>query len=685
MKLPRRSLAALLVSVSLPLAACGKKDPAPATQAPPPVTAATSATPAASADAAVASTDAAVADRAAPDAAAAEQAIPKVNGVLGTPALAHIPSDPLFVWTGVPSKLWQGLGLDALVAKHLGTMPEESQGVFARVKGVLDGTLGIDPNGVAGIAWPDPNSEGYVAFLPVSDRAKLEAAIADLATQASFKVVKEARGDGTLFSMEGSDKGALFLTDKVAYIAFGDGIDAKALASVLATTTADKSVLANERYAKAAARVGEADVALYLDFKRLFGMFLARPGDSKRSAALMQLMESISGSAGTLTIAATIKDDAIEATGHMDVGEGSPIAKLIQPAGKVIPAVALVDSVPAFLFAGKLDWKTYLDLAKLVLASEGDDFDEGANELREATGIDLEKDVLGKLSGEIGIVATGDVAEALRSGKGPSALGGAAYIGFTDAELPKRLLGLAATALHQDKGGAAPETLRVPLDGRALFIRVVGLYVVATTDEATFARFAKLDGAGAMPGLLGNDRLKALVERTDLGALMLIDQTLAAGMVFMGGSRSEWSEPRPADLPKAKAAKWAEMERLNKELQTLLDKRDGDENAKILALVGKLGMTAEAAWVEGSTVVWHIGQYPRGASVKEVIAGLVDGVANREAGTQNGADDPKDDPKIGELRTKINALRDELWGAKQEVVPEVVPEPAPDKVVPSPK
>lgn len=711
----RRLLA--LVTLTLSLGGCGKKE------APPP-------RPGAAADAAVtgegAPTDEQQRPRRelepaspGPTEGAAGQA-PALPGPFATPALFAVPKSAPFVVVGSPKKILDALGYRQLADKHSALLAGPSR-EMAEVAGKdlfqlsAWAEIGIDLEGTMGIFMPELESEALVTFVRLSDPAKFQTFVTDIAKKVEAPLETEKVGDATLITVGGGDRNAwLVRGDTLFAVAVLAGNGAAALAKEIQARPAADSIAALPELKATLEGLALDEVGAFVQLRAILDKTLVAEVDSpiklatgqldaeleaakkagvaaeierleaavaeekaffervmKRREVERELVKGIVGELSTLAIGVDLSPDAAEASVRLPLAADGKLRGLLRNASDLQPILRATKEQPLLLLSGQLDPQAYLALMEKMLAAEGDDLSEARAALKETFGVDLDADIVGALSGEIGFALTGDMSKLLTAGDPRKELGGALVLGLKSATGLRAL----ATRLASQEGirevatwdeAASSLTLDLP-EGLKVQLVFEGNRLVASTDLETAKRLA---GGEGFVSSLANTKLKALLERKDLAALFAMPQSFIGAWMFAmrGGS---FLPELPADAPAEAKAKLAELQRLDAEIAPLRASVEAARMKPIIDAFDKLGTMAEAVTMDAQGVAAVFGIYPKGATVPEVIDALIDAAMSQE---RPQAEPTPDEVKLRELEDRRWKLESEIWSLNRPKVDELPPE-----------
>lgn len=639
---------------------------------------------------------------------------------LSAPALAAVPKGAPFVVVGSPKKLLDALGYEGLIEAY-GAMLGEVGAQMSEVTGkdlfklASWAEIGVDLQAPAGVFMPDLRTEAVVTFLGLSDGDKLVAFVSEAAKKAEAPLSTEKVGDATLITLGERDRQAWLVHGTTFYsVSVMRGNGAAALAKEILSRKADDAITTLPEFAQAVADLHADELGAFVQLRMILDQFVmgeldapkmstdhlerqleeARKNDDKAEVARLEaaiadekawaerwekrrqaeaeLVKSIVGELSTLAVGVDISDTAAEAQIKLALAEGGALRGLLKNASEAQPILKASASEPLFLLSGQVDPKAYWSLIEKAMAAEGEDVAELRGALRERLGVDLDKDVIGALTGELAFALTGDMATLLKAEDPRAELGGTLLVGLSDSAGLKALLSKLAAQEGADrfaKWDEATSTLNITVPGqRAIAVTFQGDRLVASTETDIAAR---LGGGESFVAKVENAALKALYERKDLAALFSMPQEFMGAWFIAMRSFDGYSPPLPKDATPEAKAKHEELTKLDAEIRPLRQKVEEARMKPIMDMFHKLGTLAEAVTMDGQGARATLGIYTRGATIPEVVRGFVDLAVKGEAGD---ADDP-DEKRLRELEDKRWKLESELWDLNRPKAEEAVPEP----------
>ena len=651
-----------------------------------------------------------------------ELAAPSLPGPFATRALAGVPKGAPFIFVGTPKKILDGLGYAGLADKYgallsgIGReMVEVSGKDFFQLASWSE--IGIDLEGSMGIFMPDLGTEALVTFVRLSDAAKFQTFISDTAKKVDAPLTSEKVGDSTLLTVGDNDRNAWLVHGETLYaVAVMRGNGAAALAKEIQARKPEGSILALPELKPALdglAAPSGLEAGLFVQLRSILektalaelespdklatGQFDAqleaakKAGDQaeiarleaaitdekeffervqKRRQAERELVKGIIDEVSTLAVGFDIAPDAVEASVRLALSTDGKLRTLVRNAGDAQPILKATRDQPLLLLSGQIDPPAYLAFIEKLMAADGEDLAEVRANIKEHVGIDLNQDVIDQLTGEIGFALTGDLGRLMKAEDPRSELGGALLIGLkSEPGLKAVAARLAAQEGIRDlvtwDEATSSLTATFP-EGRKLQLTFSGNRLVASTDLDTATR---LGGTESFVAGVGNARLKALLERKDLAALFAMPQSFI-GAWFLASRSANWQPELPADATAEAKAKLEELKKLDAEIAPLRATVEEARLKPILEAFDKLGTLAEAVSVDAQGLSATIGIYPKGATVPETLAALIDAAMQME----RRSEETPDEVKLRELEDRRWKLESEIFSFNRPKPDELPPE-----------
>ncbi len=707
-----RLLLGLALTASPLTTGCGKKDAPPA---------APSSETTAPADPAAGKTDGEQGsprrepEPAAPTAKA--ETVPALPGPFATAALNAVPKTAPFVMVGSLKKVLDGFGYTALMEKY-GPMMASVNAQVIEVTG-KDLTklsswaeIGVDLDSPMGTFMPDMETNGLVTFVQLSDAAKFAGFLNETAKKAGAPIASEKVGEATLFTVGDRDREALLIKGSFLYVVnLMRGNGAAALAKELVTRAEADSIVALPELKSSLDGLAADEAGLFVQLKTVleksvldrmggstklasqYGDQLAAAktaGDAaeiarleaaladekvyfdrieKRRAAELELAKSIVSELSTFVVGFDVAESSVEAHMRLPLTQGGMLSGLFKNASEMQPVLKLTKDQPLFALSGQIDPAQYMKLFEKVLAADGVELAEVRAGMKEF-GVDLDE-VVGTLSGELGLALTGDMATIMASANPQNEMGGAFILGLKSDASIKALIGKLAAQQGVGefaKWDEATSTLTLTPPGqKPVQVVFANNRLIATTDLDAVTRLA---GSDSFVASLANPKLKALLERKDLAGLFAMPQSFGAVWLMGKGNYARFTPPMPEGASAEVKAKYEQLAKLDAEIAPLRAKVEEQQMKPVLDAFAKLGTFAQGLSLDAQGSASTMGIYTT-APVPEVIATLVDLAMT---GTQRGGEQSEDDKRLRELEDQRWKLESELMAPKFDAV-EIAPDP----------
>jgi len=589
------------------------------------------------------------------------------SALTGVGALKYLPGDTLLLAVADnPMALIEQLGWKMLTEKYrnwyeLG-VAEVTQAVGHNI---LDpnnlAEIGLDATKPVGFAWLSLKQESFVVFGSLSSPDKFKTTVYSVAGRIGAKLEPRSFGNALVIAPRRDTEGCLVIIGDHVFFTFSDRGDEEglALASRISTMVEKDSLAVSEKYKGLVEKLAFGkDFGLYVDIdaivKAILGFESERMADQgnwaqkeldrlkaekadaetikewekraaeeaewqtkwkKRQEAESKLVKDLLGAIPGAVLGLELGKASLKMKAFTSVAEDSLVADMVKDGGGIPEFIPALSGKPLYLVSASIDPKAYMQLIEQVIAAEGVEAAEMRVGFKAFTGLDLDKDLIGLLSGDWAFAVTGDLAGNLDEKALLNALGGAALLGVVDVARAKEVLGKLADnemlkpLLHENKelGGY---TFVVP-EWKPVFIKVTGKYLGVSTDAAFFTRVEKGEKGDFMDSVT-NPELKALLSAEGKGATSMMDIGVF-GLMFIAG-KSSWSQPampEPAGVVYSEEYKKtkAEYERVKKQADELRDKLEADQQKLFMDIVNRIGTTAALGRkVEGGMVAYG-GQY----------------------------------------------------------------------------
>lgn len=531
---------------------------------------------------------------------------PSQPALQATSAAEMLPPEVLLVVAaGSPSRLAEQLGWSALLTKHA-PLVEASAEIKAELgHNLLDPAtwteVGVDPTRPVGLALVG-DEDRVIIFAGLSDEARLLGMVERVGGKA---IVKETVGDATLVTFAGNDNAGLVFRGGQVLLCGGD--DAVANARAAASRAPADSLAQHGRYTAAMAGLGFGrDLAVYFD---------------PQAAIAAELGVQTSRIFEGMSLGLELGGSTIRIKGFMPVPAGSPMEGMLRGSSGVPAIVRATAEAPVMLYALSFDPQRALSL--LEQFADPRDMAQMRDGIKQFFNIDLDADIIGQLTGEIGFVWTGaDVS--LEDGDAMVQKFGMGFtLGLKDgaqfATVIDRVLAnpmLSGFVTRADDG-----SMSVPIPGwKTLHLKIVGNTFAAATDPAFFARLGG-DGGESYAARVANDDLRQLLAMDGPAALFSMDMVVTGWLLAAGRSSDYPMESSAVASPsEAWTKKKAELDEVERQLATIED-RQSALMERGFALARRAGTTAIHYQVADGGWVMYGGQFMTGGTLAELIDG----------------------------------------------------------------
>ena len=420
--------------------------------------------------------------------------------------------------------------------------------------------IGIDPQGIAGLAFFDLAEERGLAFVSLTDPALFEDYLKKMGETHNFKLLQGQQGPATTYQLENADELLLAIIDQRLFFVASDQEETlPQTTNELLQVTPESSLAKQQDFSNGVQTLAHKDDALlYLDIPTLItqarddSLFAEKQlaaaqasGDKteidfwtqelqrekERLAREDKLIDTFFKPLGGLIIGAQLDGPSamIDLLQHSQ--DDAMLRRILVPG----PSPAILKGLmgePLFLAAGHIDTASPLEFLRIVAEHEGDDFDAEMAKFKAASGIDLEADVLKQLTGELGFAVTGQIdlsADSLMGLDAHLVVGikdRAALLALIKIVLQREPLSALATANGEDW------SIQVP-DWKIINLHIGDQYIIASTDPGFAHRLSEASGdfLSSLPtpqqDKLAKGELAGIfsLQAATLGAYLLIDQS----------------------------------------------------------------------------------------------------------------------------------------------------------------
>jgi len=270
---------------------------------------------------------------------------------------------------------------------------------------------------------------------------------------------------------------------------------------------------------------------------------------------------------------------------HVVLAPGSLPARLMRLSGSRPMLLNTLTRQPFFVLEGRADPTAFIEVLELLF---GELLQEARGNASFVPGFDLDRDVLQRLDGELGMAAGGDwqlLAER-EEDKGEKAFWNSFFfhllVGFQDPTHAQQLFDT-LTTWGRTLGGLKKSPLRggvqfdMPLGERPFHFAVAGHYLTLSTDPAWIERVRKQARGGDFATQLEGDVVRNIVGVEQSGGTFLFEPSIFSAMMYRdalimsdyGGSYYDLPETLPAHHPNA--AQFAEQRRVLDALNAKID------------------------------------------------------------------------------------------------------------------
>ena len=613
---------------------------------------------------------------------ASETALDKVE------ALKYLPADTLMVVVAAnPQGLLDRLGREQLTKKYA-QYYEMGVAEVTQVVGqnILDPKnlpeIGVDPTAPAGFALLRMDRPVGVLFAKLSDADKFKTMLYSVAGKVREKLEPHVAGNAMAICPKDDEEICFVIKDGFLFFHFADLSDEEALAAALSfaalpaePSIADdekfKATMGNLKYGKDAAMFINVEAftkGLAAAMNRSYGWtedsikysnenlakakaeenaeeikyWEQRVKEDKewaekmktRKEAEQKMFSMMLNGLGNFAVGAELGERSVKLKAWGELAADSILYKVMKPGEGISVLVKSLKQRPFYLANGSIDVKSYMEIVELMMMSEGVSGKQMRDMFKAATQLDLDKDVLAPLTGEIGFAAYGDIAAALGNPEDAlKAIDGCAVLGVADPAATMVLLDkLAAVPLLTDFVHKKDGQLEIPVpEWKTVYVSVAGNYLVASTDKE-FAGIVAKGGGESFVDKLDNAEMKALMQMEDMSAIGMMDFGIIGYMLVGVGMRSydeamaKSAEVGGEEIPFSKAykAKEKELEELRRQVKTKRDAIEKETNEAIMRMLGRIGTTVSVAKMDESSVVAYGGHYVDDDSVTSLIDHMIE-------------------------------------------------------------
>jgi|GEM_PF-2725268 len=540
------------------------------------------------------------------------------TGLFASETLALVPANPLAAFVFRVESISNALGLGELLATSedremaeirrslMEALASESLSREAFAK------AGIKPDSDLGLAVLDVDADAFVISVAISDRAAFMNTFEAFAARGGMVPASEKLGDYTLVTMKDNKMGALLINATHAtFFGCNYRADAVALARAAVDAPAATRLAGSKAFAEATSAAKGSALGLYLSPGYLALVTDRRDGE----APLLGLMSGIA-------LGVSLEPGEVSVVGSFPVDAESPLARAFRPtksfaAQKLVGPNTLVGFGASFHPEALLGFILALTGAEVELAGE---LKAGA---REFLNIDLDRDIIAKLTGEFGLTidgpAPGDEPAAIRVGE----LKGAALIGVKDDAQMGAMLATLPSARGFKGADAtwdeASARMTMPTNiGHVIAAAAAGAVII--TNDADYLKANQREPHA----LAGGESVKAAIESGRVAAFVVANSMILqpfTGDLFTQRDMGLWAPP-PEDDEADEATK-KRMAELNEAYEAALTELRGSVEANQAEQMGLIRDAGRAtilleSGTDGVTLRWQQ-TLRQGVSVGDVI------------------------------------------------------------------
>ncbi|MEM9455229.1 MAG: hypothetical protein AAGF11_13690 [Myxococcota bacterium] len=537
-------------------------------------------------------------------------------------------------------------------------------------------TVGLDPEGLLGVAMLNAVDGQPVLFATIKDRVKLIEFIRTLAGKAEAEVVQTPYGAATVLRIEGQSGAVLMRDRQVAFVTDEGDLN---LAERLVTMDPNVSLASRVGYRKATGGLRAADLTLYVDALSLVEQQIAeaesQAAEPQRNWAQEELVEAqkrgdpperlaqlerqaqqenerqkewrvrdeaeraltglvVSGIEGVgLTV--TVKRGGPIFDGRIVAGDDAFLRRLLSNRQGPPRLTQAMNGAPLFCLSGKAEAEAALELMEGVAAMEGQSASAFFADLQARSGIDLRAELPALMAGASEMCWALERPFDPRDKEPTQSLGMGAVIEVSDEAKAKYLLAKVANApgkLAQRMKKQGEGYVIGVEDWRDLYAQPSGNRIVLSTDRDLAQRLAA-GTPGSMPSKIRPAAARGAIELPNTAASEAFD--LSTGFLWLMASRMSFEAPIvvPAGLTqeemeavplskKSKKAKKA-LDKATARVQALESEREAEQMQQVMKVMDPLGMVVAAATEDERGFTITGGQFLRVTSMGAVVEGIV--------------------------------------------------------------
>lgn len=537
-------------------------------------------------------------------------------------------------------------------------------------------TVGLDPEGLLGMALLNGVDGRPIFFATISDRVKLTEFIRTLAGKAEVEVVETPYGAATVLRAKGQP-GAVIMRDRLVAFVTDEG-EVKT-AERLVTMDPNVSLASRVGYRKATGGLRAADLTLYIDALSMVEQQSAeaesRAAAPQRNWAQEELVEAqkrgdpperladleqqaqqeserqkewrardeaeralaelfVSGVEG-VGFTVTVKRGGPIFDGRIVAGDDAFLRRLLSNRQGPPRLTQAMNGAPLFCVSGKAEAEAALELMEGVAAMEGRSPSAFFADVQARGGIDLRAELPALMAGSSEMCWTLERPFDPREKDPTQSLGMGAVIEVSDEAKAKYLLAKVATAsgelARRMKKQGEGYVVAVE-DWRDLYVQPSGNRIVLSTDRDLAKRLAAGD-PGSMPSKIRPAAARGAIELPNTAASEAFD--LSTGFLWLMAGRMSFDEPivvapgltqeQMEAVPLSKKSKKAKkaLDKAAARVEALESEREAEQMQEVMKVLDPLGMVVAAATEDERGFTITGGQFLRVTSMGAVVEGIV--------------------------------------------------------------
>ncbi|PKN54972.1 MAG: hypothetical protein CVU56_23840, partial [Deltaproteobacteria bacterium HGW-Deltaproteobacteria-14] len=478
----------------------------------------------------------------------------------------------------------------------------------------------------AGVAVLDARRGAFVVFATVADHRRFDAAL----NRAIFEGERHQLIGATLLARAESDYVAVVVRGDAAMLVVATDGGARNYGRRLAELA--DGLAGDPEFAAAIAELDAGvDVVAWLDLSDLARAATPACDSGVPCAATRRLVDLVLGPLDRVAVGASLRPRAVEVSAFAPLYTTAWLMRVLRNAPETPAVIAATPRTPYLLAALSVDVGAALEVVDLALRADGDSLGAVRGAVQEAAGVDLDGDVRGALTGELGVVI---------------AVGPDQAVGATDQQLARQMgIALAAGVTRTDElktllerlaqpggvvraasGGPGRFELWPSPHGPKLDLGFASGFVAAVSDPAFVERLEVRAADRCFVAQVAHPDLKALLSRSDRAAVVMLPlQGMAPiALGYPTACSVTPDDGWPSDDPGV-AAMRGELAALIREDDQAYTDALGALMRERADLSVRLGQSAATAHVEERGLTLTAGQY-LDAPLSDTLVAVVDAV-----------------------------------------------------------